>query len=71
MLLMNQRFGRLSKGYTLADFYAICEEVYQAPLSDFFQKWYEGNECLLEDLNELLDHLGLKVVQTENGLMYQ
>ena len=71
MLLMNQRFGRLKKGYTLADFYAICEEVYEAPLTEFFHKWYEGNDCLLEELNELMDHLGLKVVQTENGLMYQ
>jgi predicted metalloprotease with PDZ domain len=71
MVLMNQRFGRLKKGYSLADFYAICEEVYEAPLTEFFHKWYEGNDCLLEELNELLNHLALKVVQTENGLMYQ
>lgn len=69
MLLLNQRFGRLKRGYTLADFYAICEEVYEAPLTEFFQKWMEGNACLLEDTNELLRHLGLKLTRTENGVI--
>ncbi|MHA8050382.1 M61 family metallopeptidase [Aquirufa sp. ROCK-SH2] len=54
MLLMNQRFGRLKRGYTLEDFYAICEEVYEGSLRDFFQKWMEGNDCLLDETNELL-----------------
>ncbi len=69
MLLLNQRFGRLKKGYTLADFYAICEEVYEAPLTEFFEKWIEGNACLMKDTNELLSHLGLKIKRTSNGLI--
>jgi len=71
MILMNQRFGRLKKGYSLADFYSICEEVYEAPLTNFFQKWMEGNDCLLDDLNDLLGHSGLKIKRTVNGLIFE
>lgn len=71
MLIMNQRFGRMKKGYSLSDFYSICEEVYEESMTDFFQKWYEGNECLLDELNDLIDHWGLTLIQTEQGLMYE
>lgn len=59
MLLMQARYGRLKRGYTRQDFYALVEEVYQEPLSDFWSLWVESSEPLEGKIKELLKFVGL------------
>ena len=59
MLLMQARYGRLKRGYSRQDFYALVEEVYEEPLTDFWSKWVESSEPLEGEIKELLHFVGL------------
>ncbi len=59
MLLMQERYGRLKKGYTRQEFYALVEEVYGESLSGFWTVWVESAAPLEEELRELLMFFGL------------
>jgi predicted metalloprotease with PDZ domain len=59
MLLMQERYGRLKKGYTRQEFYALVEEVYDESLSGFWTVWVESAAPLEEELRELLMFVGL------------
>lgn len=59
MLLMQERYGRLKKGYTRQEFYALVEEVYGESLSGFWTVWVESAAPLEEELRELLMFVGL------------
>jgi predicted metalloprotease with PDZ domain len=59
MLLMQARYGRLKRGYGRQDFYALVEEVYEEPLTDFWSKWVESSEPLEGEIKELLNFVGL------------
>ena len=59
MLLMQARYGRLKDGYGRQDFYALVEEVYEEPLTDFWSKWVESSEPLEGEIKELLHFVGL------------
>jgi len=56
---MNARFGNLKKGYETIDFFRIAEEVYEAPLTEFWNLWVFGSEDLLGPLAAILRNSGL------------
>jgi len=59
MQQMNARFGNLKKGYETIDFFRIAEEVYEAPLTEFWNVWVLGSEDLLDPLASILRNLGI------------
>jgi len=59
MQRMNERFGKLKSGYTQSDFFQMAEEVYEAPLTDFWDLWVLGSMDLLEPLASILRQSGL------------
>lgn len=59
MQKMNVCFGNLKKGYLQADFFQIAEEVYEAPLTEFWDLWVFGSEDLLDPLAAILRNSGL------------
>lgn len=59
MQKMNINFGKLKKGYLQADFFQIAEEVYEAPLTEFWNLWVFGSEDLLDPLATILRNSGL------------
>jgi predicted metalloprotease with PDZ domain len=59
MLLMQERYGRLKKGYTRHEFYALAEEVYGESLEVFWALWVESSAPLEEELRELMKFVGL------------
>jgi predicted metalloprotease with PDZ domain len=59
MLLMQARYGRLKRGYGRQDFYALVEEVFEEPLTDFWSMWVESSEPLEGEIIELLNFVGL------------
>jgi predicted metalloprotease with PDZ domain len=61
MQLMNARFGNLKKGYEQSDFFRIAEEVYEAPLTEFWNVWVLGSEDLLDPLATILRNSGLNL----------
>jgi len=61
MQLMNARFGNLKKGYEQSDFFRIAEEVYEAPLTKFWNVWVLGSEDLLDPLATILRNSGLNL----------
>jgi hypothetical protein len=61
MQLMNARFGNLKKGYVQSDFFRIAEEVYEAPLTEFWNVWVLGSADLLDPLAAILRNSGLNL----------
>ena len=59
MQQMNAHFGNLKKGYETIDFFRIAEEVYEAPLTEFWNVWVLGSEDLLDPLASILRNLGI------------
>jgi predicted metalloprotease with PDZ domain len=60
MLLMQNRYGQLKKGYTRQDFYALVEEVYEESLSEFWNRWVGSSDPLESDIAMLLESVGLQ-----------
>jgi predicted metalloprotease with PDZ domain len=67
MQLMQARYGYLKKGYTLHDFYALVQEVYEGSLADFWHKRVESAHPLEDDIAELLRFVGLHFYQDQEG----
>jgi predicted metalloprotease with PDZ domain len=61
MQKMNASFGNLKKGYFQSDFFQIVEEVYEAPLSEFWDLWVLGSADLLDPLASILRNSGLEL----------
>ena len=59
MLLMNEQFGGIKKGYTLEDFYHVCSIVFEDDLSSWFAIWMESNSDVRFELKRLLAFVGL------------
>ena len=59
MRQMNARFGNLKKGYEQTDFFRIAEEVYEAPLTEFWDVWVLGSADLLDPLASILRNSGI------------
>lgn len=59
MLLMNERFGGLKRGYTLEDFYEVCSIIFEDDLSSWFAIWMESNVDVRQELKRLLAFVGL------------
>ena len=59
MQRLNARFGNLKRGYEQSDFFSIAEEVYEAPLTDFWDLWVLGSADLLEPLASIMRLSGL------------
>ena len=59
MQQMNTGFGNLKKGYEQSDFIRIAEEVYEAPLTEFWELWVYGSADLLDPLASILRNSGL------------
>ena len=68
LLAMKAEF---KKGYTRTDFYALVENVYEAPLSDFWRIWVEGNEPLGKRIGELMVFVGLSFKESPMQLEIQ
>jgi predicted metalloprotease with PDZ domain len=68
LLAMKSEF---KKGYTRADFYALVEKVYEAPLSDFWRIWVEGNEPLAKRIGDLMAFVGLEFKESPMRLEIQ
>ena len=68
MLRLNEEFGNLKKGYTLADFYRICSEVYEEDMSAWFGRWMESNEDVTEELQGLLKFIGVDFQAVEDKI---
>jgi len=60
---MNACFGNLKNGYETIDFFRIAEEVYEAPLTDFWDLWVLGSEDLLEPLASILRNSGIDLTE--------
>jgi len=61
MQRMNTHYGNLKKGYEQTDFFRIAEEVYEAPLTEFWNVWVLGSEDLLDPLAAILRNSGLNL----------
>jgi hypothetical protein len=61
MQQMTARFGHLKKGYEQRDFFRIAEEVYEAPLTEFWNVWVLGSADLLDPLATILRNSGLNL----------
>ena len=61
MQKMNTHFGHLKKGYEQCDFFRIAEEVYEEPLTDFWNVWVLGSEDLFGPLATVLRNSGLNL----------
>jgi predicted metalloprotease with PDZ domain len=59
MLQLQAEFGALKKRYTLADFYRIASEVFEADLSSWMKRWMESNADLSMEFAELCSFIGL------------
>lgn len=59
MQQMNARFGNLKKGYVQSDFFQIVEEVYEAPLTEFWDLWVLGSADLLNPLASVFRNSGI------------
>jgi len=59
MQQMNAQFGNLKKGYEIIDFFRIAEEVYDAPLTEFWEVWVLGSADLLDPLASILRNSGI------------
>lgn len=59
MILMNEQFGSLKKGYTLEDFYHVCSLVFEDDLSSWFAIWMESNSDVRLELKRLFAFVGL------------
>lgn len=68
MLQLNSEFGRLQKGYTLHDFYRVCSEVYGEDLGSWFARWMESDADVTEELQELLQYVGVEL-EFEGGVL--
>ena len=68
MLLMNEQFGTLKKGYSLEDFYQICSTVYEADLSNWFAIWMESNATVEVELRQLFAFVGVELNFQEEKL---
>jgi predicted metalloprotease with PDZ domain len=68
LLAMKSEF---KKGYTRADFYTLVEKVYEAPLSDFWRIWVEGNEPLAKRIGDLMAFVGLEFKESPMRLEIQ
>lgn len=64
MQRLNARFGNLKSGYVQSDFFSIAEEVYEAPLTDFWDLWVLGSGDLLEPLASILRLSGLALSES-------
>jgi predicted metalloprotease with PDZ domain len=64
MQRLNARFGNLKSGYVQSDFFRIAEEVYEAPLTDFWDLWVLGSGDLLEPLASILRLSGLALSES-------
>lgn len=69
MKLMWERFGKPFTGYTYQDYRYICEEVFEGSLSAYFKKIIESNESVLDDLNEQLQGMHLRVDREPSGMV--
>ena len=59
MQQMNAHYGHLKKGYETIDFFRIAEEVYEAPLTEFWNVWVLGSEDLFGPLATILRNSGI------------
>jgi predicted metalloprotease with PDZ domain len=64
MQRLNAKFGNLKSGYVQSDFFSIAEEVYEAPLTDFWDLWVLGSGDLLEPLASILRLSGLALSES-------
>ncbi len=68
MLLMYQRFGNLTIGYTYQDYIDTAEEVYGGTLHHYFKKIIAGTASPFAETQEALLYFGYQLNRTDNSI---
>ncbi|AFK04081.1 peptidase M61 domain protein [Emticicia oligotrophica DSM 17448] len=74
MRILWQRFGASEngtplRGYSMQDYFDICEEVAGESLTWYFEQCILGTESLFELLNSYLTHINLRLIRNEENLV--
>jgi len=71
MRLLYERFGKTGKGYSEADYRQTVEEVAGRSYQRFFTDYYYGTADVEQELNELLNHVGLEIRDSRSRLYFE
>lgn len=71
MKLLYERFGKTGIGYTESDYRAVIEEVGGTSFKQFFDDHVYGTKDIEAELNELLEYVGIHIVDTRSRLYFE